>query len=142
MAKSEKPLPEISTDKKPFWEAASRGELLIMKCSTCGHLRYPLYAGDSYLCPQCNTREAPQWITASGKGKILTWTVIHRAFHPAFAEETPYIVALAEMQEGIRMYGNIRNVKPENIQQGLPVEVYFEKLNNEIFLPQFKLVTT
>ena len=100
MSKIEKPLPEITVDKIPFWEAARKHELLLMKCVNCGQYRHPLYSGDSFMCPHCNTTRAPKWVKATGKGKVLTWTVIRKAFHPAFAEEVPYIVAIATLDEG------------------------------------------
>ena len=138
MSKVEKPLPEITEDKKPFWEAAGRSELLLMKCSSCGHYRQPLYAGDSFMCPNCNTTKQPEWVKATGRGKIITWTVIYRAFHPAFAEEVPYIVAIATLDEGVRMTANLRGVKPEDVKGDMEVEVFFEKLTEDINLPQFR----
>lgn len=141
MLKAEKPLPEITEDKKPFWEAALRNELVLMKCSECGRYRHPLYGGDSYMCPGCNTTKPPQWVKSSGRGKIITWTVVYKAFHPAFTEEVPYVVALAAMDEGVRMMANLRGVKPEDVKENMPVEVFFEKLSDEITLPQFRPFT-
>jgi uncharacterized protein len=138
MSKVEKPLPEITADKKPFWEAAGRHELFLMKCVNCGQYRHPLYAGDSFMCPHCNTTKPPEWVKATGKGKILTWTVIYRAFHPAFAEEVPYIAAIATLDEGVRMTANLRGVKPEDVKGDMEVEVFFEKLTEDINLPQFR----
>ncbi|MBN1374566.1 MAG: OB-fold domain-containing protein [Dehalococcoidia bacterium] len=141
MTKIEKPLPEITPDKKTFWEAAYRHELLLMKCSYCGHYRMPLYAGDSYMCSDCNSTQPPLWVKSSGKGKIITWTTVHRAFHPSFADEVPYIVALVLLNEGVRMFANLRGIKPEDIHENQEVEVFFEKLSAEIMLPQFHPVT-
>ncbi len=138
MSKVEKLLPEITADKKPFWEAASRHELLLMKCVDCGQYRHPLYAGDSFMCPHCNTTKPPEWVKAAGHGKITTWTVVHRAFHPSFAEEVPYIVAIATLDEGVRMTANLRGVKPEDVRGDMEVEVFSEKLTEEITLPQFR----
>lgn len=141
MAKFEGPLPEISKDKKPYWEAAAKHELLLLKCSNCGSLRHPLFAGSSFMCPNCNTTQSPTWVKSAGKGKILTWTVIHRAFHPAFAEQVPYVVALAELDEGVRMYANLRGINPADIRGDMAVEVFFEKLTPEVTLPQFRPVS-
>jgi len=138
MSKAEKPLPQITPDKKPFWDAAGRSELLLMKCSVCGRRRHPLYGGDSYMCPGCNTNRPPEWIKSTGKGKIITWTVIHRAFHPAFTEDVPYVVVLALLDEGVRMMADLRGVKPEDVRENMPVEVFFERLSDEITLPQFR----
>jgi uncharacterized protein len=140
MPEIDKPLPEITADKKPYWEAAKRHELLLMKCSNCGHFRQPLYAGDSFMCPNCNTTRPPEWVKSAGRGKIITWTVIHRAFHPAFAGEVPYIVAIATLDEGVRMTANLRGVKPEDVKSEMEVEVFFEELTQDIKLAQFRPV--
>jgi hypothetical protein len=132
------PLPLISEDKKPYWEAASRHELLLMKCVNCGQYRHPLHAGDSFMCPHCNTTKPPDWVKATGKGKILTWTVVRKAFLPCFAEEIPYIVAIATLDEGVRMTANLRGVKPEDVKGDMEVEVFYEKLTEDITLPQFR----
>jgi uncharacterized OB-fold protein len=138
MSKIEKPLPEITADKIPFWEAARRHELLLMKCVNCGQYRQPLYQGDSFMCPHCNTTKSPEWVKATGRGKVLTWTVVHRAFHPAFAEELPFVVAIVTLDEGVRMTANLRGVKPEDVKGDMEVEVFFEKLTENINLPQFR----
>jgi len=90
------------------------------------------------MCPHCNTTKPPEWLKATGRGKIITWTVVHRAFHPAFAEEVPYIVAIATLDEGVRMTANLRGVKPEDVKGDMEVEVFFEKLTDDINLPQFR----
>jgi uncharacterized protein len=138
MSKIEKPTPEITLDKKPFWEAACRQELLLMKCANCGQYRHPLYGGDSFMCPHCNTTRPPVWARATGRGKILTWTVVEKVFHPAFAEEVPYIVAIATLDEGVRMTANLRGIKPQDVKENMEVEVFYENLTDEIELPQFR----
>ena len=138
MSETKIPLPLITADKKPYWEAASRHELLLLKCVNCGQYRHPLHAGDSFMCPQCNTTTPPDWVKATGKGKLLTWTVVHKAFIPSFAEEVPYVVAIATLDEGVRMIANLRSLKPEDIKGDMEVEVFFEELTTEITLPQFR----
>lgn len=138
MDKIDKPLPEITADKKPYWEAARRHELLLMKCANCGQYRHPLHAGDSFMCPHCNTTKPPEWAKATGRGKILTWTVVQKAFLPAFAEEVPYIVAIATLDEGVRMTANLRGVNPEDVRENMEVEVFYEKLTDDMELPQLR----
>lgn len=59
---------------------------------------------------------------------------------PHYEGKTPYILALIELEEGVRVLSHIVNCKPEDIKIGMDVEVTFEKLTDEIFLPKFKLV--
>ncbi len=138
MDKIDKPLPEITADKIPYWEAARRHELLLMKCANCGQFRHPLHAGDSFMCPRCNTTKPPEWAKATGRGKILTWTVVQKAFHPAFAEEVPYIVAIATLDEGVRITANLRGINPEDVRENMEVEVIYEKLTEDMELPQLR----
>jgi uncharacterized OB-fold protein len=141
MSNIDRPVPQTTGDKKPYWDAAARHELLLIKCSSCGQYRHPLYAGDSFMCPHCNTTKPPEWVKATGKGKVLTWTVIHKAFHPSFADEVPYIAVIATLDEGVRMTANLRDVKPEDVREGMEVEVFFEEFIEGITLPQFRPVS-
>lgn len=138
MVEIQKPLPGITEATKPYWEAAKRHELVLLKCVDCGHHRHPLAPGDSFMCPNCTSVNQPQWVKASGRGKLVTWTVMHKVFLPAFANEAPYVVAIARLEEGPRMLANLRGVKPDEIKADMEVEVFYEDLTDEITLPQFR----
>ena len=137
MTKAMKPLPDIIPSKKPYWDATKRHELVLLKCVDCGHYRHPLYGGESFMCPNCNSTHEPLWARSTGRGKLLTWTVVHQVFHPAFKEEVPYAVGVVLLEEGARMIANLRGVKPEEIKGDMEVEVIYEKLSEDITLPQF-----
>ncbi len=141
MAQAQKPVPRITEMTRPYWEAAKKHELVLMQCSECGQYRHPLSAPQEFICPNCTSTKKPQWARVSGRGKLLTWTVVHRVFHPSFADEAPYTVALARLDEGPRMLANLRGVKPEDIKPDMEVEVFFEELAPEITLPQFRPVS-
>ena len=136
--KVQKPLPMILDWTKPYWDATKRHELMLLRCVDCGQHRHPLVAGESFMCPNCTSTKKPEWVKASGRGKVLTWTVVHRIFHPAFGEEVPYVVAIVLLDEGARMVANLRGTKSADIKADMPVEVIFEELTDEITLPQFK----
>ena len=131
-----KPEPPITDTTRPFWEAARKHELLLRKCVECGHHRNPL-AVDANICPNCGSRKPSDWVKASGRGKVLSFTVVHRIFHPAFEAEAPYVVVIAELEEGCRLLGNMRGISPDRVKGDMPIEVIFEKLTDEITLPQF-----
>ena len=130
-----KPLPGIDAENKPFWDYSKQHELRMQKCSQCGKLRYPVTS----ICPYCLHPES-EWIKLSGKGKVYSFAIVHRAPHPAFADKVPYAVAIIETEEGTRLTSNIFGIKPEDVRVGMPVEVVFEDLNDEVALPQFKPV--
>jgi len=138
MVEIQKPLPGITEATKPYWEAAKQHELVLLKCVDCGHHRHPLAPGESFMCPNCASVKQPQWVKASGKGRLITWTVVHKVFLPAFANEVPYVVAIAQLEEGPRMLANLRGVKPDEIKSDMEVEVFYEDLTDEVTLPQFR----
>jgi uncharacterized OB-fold protein len=133
--KMPKPLPGKDELNKPFWEAAKRHELILQHCRKCGSYRYP--AG--LTCTECVSDEL-EWKKVSGHGFVYTWTVFHRAYHPAFIDEIPYAVVAVELEEGPRMITNLVGCKLVDIKIGMQVEVIFEDASEEISLPKFRPV--
>lgn len=128
-----KPLPVSTEDSKPYWDGCKRHKLLIQRCQDCGHYRFP----PSGLCPKCMSTNA-EWARVSGKGKVYSWTIFHYLYHPAFAKDIPYNVAIIELEEGPRMHTNIVECRDEDIYIGMPVEVVFEDISEQIALPKFR----
>jgi hypothetical protein len=79
-----------------------------------------------------------EWTRLSGKGEVYTFIVVHRRYHPAFNADIPYVVAIIETGEGLRMLSNVVGCKPEAVRIGMPVEVSFENVSPEFALPKFK----
>ena len=131
----EKPLPLANEDTQPYWEACRRGELRLQKCADCGHVRFP----PSVLCPRCLS-ESSSWEKMSGRGRVYSWIVVHRPQHPAFFEDVPYNVVIVELDEGPRLHSRIVGCANEEIAIGMPVEVVFEKKNDDVTMPYFKPV--
>ena len=115
-----KPLPEPTRDSKPYWDGLNEGRLLLQQCAACRKVRhYP-----RPVCDGCYSMEVA-WIEASGRGRVHSWTVAHHPFHPAFKGELPYIVAVVDLAEGVRMNAQMRGVTPGEMAIGLPVRVVF-----------------
>ena len=129
----EKPLPRPTEDSAPYWEAAQRGELRMQQCGDCGHVRFP----PSLICPVCLSSRA-EWVRLSGRGTVYSWIVVHQSQHPAFNADAPYNVAIIELEEGPRLHTNLVNCLNDQIHIGLPVEVVFEKISDEVTLPKFQ----
>ncbi len=129
----EKPLPFANEDTVAYWEACKREELRLQKCGDCGHLRFP----PSVLCPRCLS-ESFAWEKMSGRGKVYTWIIVHRPQHPVFYDEAPYNVVIIELDEGPRLHSRIVGCPNEDIRIGMPVEVVFEKKNDDVTMPYFK----
>lgn len=129
----EKPLPRGTEDTAPFWEAALRGELRLQRCRACGHYRFP----PAVLCPRCSS-EGYEWASVSGKGRVFSWVVVHQSQYPAFNEDAPYNVAIVELDEGPRLHTQIVDCPLEELTIGMPVEVVFEKVREDVVLPKFR----
>jgi len=129
----EKPLPAVTEDGAPFWDGCRAGELRAQRCDACGRLRWP----PSVLCPHC-LAEGGRWIALSGRGTVWSFIVVHRPQHPAFFDVVPYNVAIVELDEGIRLHANVVGCANEDLRVGLPVEVVFERVNDEVTLPRFR----
>lgn len=128
-----KPLPRVTEDNRPFWEALKRHELIFQQCSSCGKFRNP----SSIICPHCHSLEH-SWQKVSGKGKVFTFTVFHQVYHPGFAKEVPYNVAIVELDEGVRLMSNVIGVSNDEIRCEMPVQVVFEDITPEFTLPKFR----
>ena len=133
MTTYEKPLPQPNADDRPFWEGCKQHELRFQKCGDCGLVRWP----PSMICPNCYS-ESNETIVASGKGKIYTFAVYHRAYHPGFEKELPYVTAVIELEEGPHFLSNIVGCKSDEVRCDMPVEVVWEDINEEFSLPKFK----
>jgi uncharacterized OB-fold protein len=128
-----KPLPIISDFNRPYWEGARRHELRIQRCNACRKV----WAPNAPVCPHCFSEDY-SWEKTDGRGKIASWVVFHKVYHPGFARDVPYNVAFVELAEGPRIISNIVGVKNEELQIGMPVEVVFEDVNDTISLPKFR----
>lgn len=129
----EKPLPAVTEDGAPYWEAARRGELAMPRCAACRHWVWP----PSVVCPKCLGDDLT-WERLSGRGTIYSFIVIHRPQHPAFLEDAPYNVAIVDLEEGPRLHANVLECANEDLCIGMPVEVVFDRVKDDVVLPKFR----
>ena len=76
----------------------------------------------------------------SGRGTIATFTVVHRAPTPAYQAEAPYALAYVELDEGPRMPARLVDVDPATVEIGMPVEVVFDDVDDDLTLYEFRPV--
>lgn len=130
-----KPLPETSIDSLPYWEGLKDRRVMLQRCSDCGVVRhYP-----RPMCGECHSMET-DWIEATGKGALYSWTVAHHPFHIGFKAELPYILATVDLEEGVRIQSQLLDVDPADLKLGLKVEVVFGKARDDLVLPYFRAV--
>ena len=132
MTDYKKPVPTITPDMKPFFDAAKRHELAVQRCADCGTHRFPARE----ICSQCLSRRS-EWVTVSGEGEVFSYNVMHQIYHPGFADEVPYAVVLVKLKEGAKMNSNLLGVGPHEVHIGMPVKVMFEDITDEVTLPKF-----
>ena len=128
-----KPLPQITPEMAPFWEAARRQELVEQRCRGCGTYRFPARE----ICSRCLSRDAA-WERVSGRGAVFSFAIMHQVYHPGFADAVPYAIVVVELEEGARMISNLVDCPVERIEIGMPVEAAFEPVTPEVTLPKFR----
>ncbi|PZW38899.1 hypothetical protein C8P66_13315 [Humitalea rosea] len=131
-----KPLPILTDENRPFWEACRNGRLSLQTCSGCAHVRYPI----SRFCPQCLSAEF-EWSEMSGRATVFSYIVFHRAYHAGFRQDVPYNVALVQLEEGPRMFSNVVGVPNDQVHIGDPVEVVFDPVTPEVTIPRFRPIS-
>jgi uncharacterized OB-fold protein len=128
-----KPLPTPDADTSAFWRGLRDGALLLQHCADCGHVQYYQQA----ICRACGS-EHIEHRPASGRGKVHSFSVVHRAPGPAFKGDVPYAVILVELEEGPRMISTFTGGSPESVTFDMDVVLTLEKVNEEITLPRFR----
>jgi uncharacterized protein len=128
-----RPVPRVDEESRGYWEACRRHELRIQKCRSCGTLRYYPRA----VCPKCLSEDT-EWMLASGRGTVYTHTATHQNQAPGFRESLPYVLAYVTLEEGVQMLTNIVDCPPDEVKIGMPVEVTFVDVNDEIAVPFFR----
>ena len=128
-----KPLPTPDADTAAFWHGLKDGKLLLQHCADCGRVQYYQQA----TCRACG-RESLVHRAASGRGKVHSFSVVHRAPGPAFKADVPYAVILVELEEGPRMISTFTGGSPDDVTFDMDVILTFEKVSDEITLPRFR----
>jgi hypothetical protein len=128
-----RPLPVPDADTAVFWRGLREGKLLLQHCSDCGHVQYYQQA----TCRACG-RENLVHRAASGRGKVHSFSVVHRAPGPAFKGDVPYAVILVELAEGPRMISTFTGGPPDEVTFEMDVVLTFDRLNDDITLPRFR----
>jgi uncharacterized OB-fold protein len=128
-----RPVPEPTADSAYFWERCRAGQLVLQRCAACGRVQFYPRA----LCVGCLSPRL-EWVPSAGRGEVHSFTTVFRAPTPAFQADTPYVVAVIELQEGVRLISRVVGCAPERVTIGMPVEVTFEAISDAVALPQFR----
>ena len=117
--------PPTNQETQPFWDAAAEGKLLIKKCTACGE---PHFYPRTH-CPFCFS-DKTEWVEASGRGTIYTYSVMRRA-------PIPYAIAYVTLAEGPTMMTNIVDCDLDKIKIGQTVRLVFKPSDGGAPVPMF-----
>lgn len=132
MSEYAKPLPKLEGHTADFYGFCKHGELRFQRCTACSAWRHV----PRELCAECGSWQW-EWARSSGKGEVFSYTIVGRALHPAFAESTPYAPTVVELEEGVRLLSEVKDVAPDELEIGMQVEVVFDAVTDEITFPRF-----
>lgn len=135
MIREDYPRPAPGPLEAPFWDGCKEGELRIQRCEDCGTYRHH----PRPRCPECGSANAT-WSRVRGRGEVWTWTICHPPVLPAFAERAPYNAVVVRLEEGPFLVSNLVGVPDDELAVGMPVEVTFVAVDDELTIPQFTRV--
>lgn len=114
------PLPRPDAQTRPFWDGCRQDRLMYQRCRTCESVQFTPRA----ICQHCHHPELA-WETSSRLGTVMSHTRVHRAAHAAFRSQTPYVIAILDMDEGFRLMVNADPSIANAIRIGHRVRVGF-----------------
>ena len=121
----------MDADNRAMLEAWREGRLVLQRCAECGRVAsYP-----RPLCPHCWS-ERLGFEAASGRGRIVAWSLVHRPNHESFFAEAPIVLAEIALPEGTNVIARVV-AEPESVRSGRPVEIVSEP--ERYPLPTFRL---
>lgn len=129
------PTPVVTGLTQEHVDRAREGDFTVQRCSNDGHFWYPPSAN----CPLCLGTEF-EWTSVSGSASLWSWVVIHQPYIPAFADETPYLVAFVQLDEGPYLMSTIVDVEPDQLTVGARLKLELEDYGAEATpMPVFRL---
>ncbi|OXM58099.1 DNA-binding protein [Amycolatopsis thailandensis] len=123
--------PVISKDTEFFWAGLREGELRIQRWGET--LRHP----PGPMPPDGDLDAKPDHVVACGRGTVYSYVVHHHPKVPG--KDLPFVVALVELEEGVRVMGELLDADPGSVHIGLGVEAAFVKVDEELTLPAWRV---
>ncbi len=116
-----------------WYEQCASGELRFQRCGVCRAWRHP----PRLLCAVCGS-DAWSWQPSTGRGALFSWTVTHQPLHPAYADRVPYVVAVVELEEGVRVVTALDGVALDDLTLDLPLQGAVEVVAEGVGMPFFR----
>ena len=123
--------PDMDDLAVQFYAECAKGALSFQRCRSCQTWRHLPRHG----CGACGSTDW-EWAPSSGRGRVFSWTVTHQAPFPGLA--TPYVVAVIETDEGVRLAAGLRDVAIDELALDIPVEVEMVPVTETAAVPFFR----
>jgi uncharacterized protein len=124
--------PVVDPDSAPFWEALDRDELVVPFCRSGSHQFFPPMP----RCPICGSTDLT-WTRVTGTVRAYSWVRIHIPLSPAFADEAPYTIVVADLPGGGRLAGRL--LDEVKLDDGSPLRFATYRVDDQA-LPGFRAV--
>lgn len=125
-------LPTIEDESRAFWNGLKEGRLQLGYCRDCNRVHY--YPRP--FCPHCWS-EAVELKPASGRGTLYTYSIVHVNDQPPFRDRLPYVAAMVDLEEGVRVSTNIVGCAHDALKLGMRVTVRFQQVTEEVTIAVF-----
>jgi uncharacterized OB-fold protein len=129
------PLPEMEPEDKPYWESLKNHQMRIQQCSDCAKWCFQ----PKPFCPHCLSDKLV-WTPVSGRGRVWASTTLYQAFLPSLANVVPLNISIVELEEGVRVTTNVIGCPVDQVKIGMPVEVVYDDVTDEVTLAKFRPV--
>jgi len=126
---------EPSPETAGYWEGLKSDQLMIKRCLGCARHHHPR----RILCAPCGSEQF-EWVPASGRGRVYTFSTVHRAPRPEFESEIPYSVGVLELEEGVYFFSRILPGPGADVRIGASVQLVFREVGPSGRLPNFQIV--
>jgi len=134
----QKPQPIVQPESEKYWDGLKNEEIWLQRSKKTGEFQF-FPRGISIYDPSAG-EAGVEWVKASGKATLFTFAIVHAAPHPGFVGDLPYITALVELEEGVKIPTNIVGIEPEpeNFQIGMELVPVFEHHDGQATLLKFR----
>jgi len=112
-----------------FWrEIPQRYNLVANQCGVCNKVYFP----PRESCPYCRRKSIDKMknIKLSGKGEVVTYTIIHEA-PEQFEGQAPYPIAIIKLDEGVKLTAQIVDCDYRDVKIGMRVQSTFRKIQED-----------
>jgi uncharacterized OB-fold protein len=123
-----KPLPVVSPENKPFWDALREHRFVAPRCRDCGNFGWIPYIA----CRTCLSTDL-EWVELSGRATVYSYSIVHRG-PGAFNDDIPYVLVLAELEEHPRpmlVLAQLVDSPLDEVRIGMPVRVGYTDIEGE-----------